>query len=583
YIVSILASLLVSLTVTPVLSYYLLANSKVTHRTTDSFLLRALKGAATPLIRFSMRHPVVLLAATWLAVGAASWLLTRQGADFLPQFDEGSIQINVSLPAGSSLQASNDAAAVIDGKLRAMQKSAVNPDGAILHFVRRTGRAELDEHAAPVHASEYILNMNPAVIGQREEILRRLLVDLKEELPGVDIEAEQPLAHLISHMLSGVSAHVAIKVYGDDLDTLQRMARQIKGEIADIRGVTAPVIEAQAHVDELHIVLRKEDLALHGVSRKYVFDFVQTALQGEVVSKVLDGQRRFDLVVRLQERYRTDYLNLGELRMELPEGRGVIKLADVADFPKGATGPNAINRENVRRRLVIRCNVLGRDLRSVVNEIQERVRERVRLPQGYFLEYGGQFESQRSATLLIAVLAAISVVGMFAVLLVLHPSVRIVLQILNALPMAFVGGVLALVLTRQTLTVASLVGFVSLGGIAVRNGILLVTHYFHLMREEGESFSESMILRGSLERLAPVLMTALTAGIALLPIVLGGQKPGLEILYPVATVILGGLVTSTFCEFLIHPGLFWRFSGKDAARLASEGSSEDDLLSDKVV
>jgi HME family heavy-metal exporter len=230
---------------------------------------------------------------------------------------------------------------------------------------------------------------------------------------------------------------------------------------------------------------------------------------------------------------------------------------------------------------VIRCNTKKRDLASAVAEIQDRVKQQIELPEGYFVEYSGQFESQRQATRLILILALVSLVGMFVVLMLLYPSVPIVAQILNALPTAFIGGVLALVLTRQTLTVASLVGFISLGGIAVRNGILLVTHYFHLMKEEGEDFTEHMVLRGSLERLAPVLMTALTAGIGLLPLVIGGQEPGREILYPVATVILGGLVTSTFCEFLIHPGLFWRFSGQDALRLARSEGSDEDLLDEK--
>jgi HME family heavy-metal exporter len=363
-------------------------------------------------------------------------------------------------------------------------------------------------------------------------------------------------------MLSGVTAQIAIKVYGDDLATLQRLSQQIKAAIGSVPGVTTPIIEPQVQVDELHIVLRPDELGFYGVSRAYVADFVGTALRGEAVSQVLDGQRRFDLVVKLQEPYRSDYERLKELRIDLPDGRGQIKLGDVADFPPGATGPNQLMRENVRRRAVVRCNVLGRDLGSAVNEIQDKIRDRVSLPEGYAVEYGGQFESQRSATLLIGVLAAASVVGMFVVLLILHPSVPIVLQILNAIPTAFIGGVMALLLTHQTLTVASLVGFVSLGGIAVRNGILLVTHYFHLMHDESEGFTMQMVMRGSLERLAPVLMTALTAGIALIPLVVSGKKPGLEILYPVATVILGGLVTSTFCEFLIHPGLFWRFSGK---------------------
>jgi HME family heavy-metal exporter len=582
YIVSILASLLVSLTVTPVLSYYLLPQSKAAHRKGDGPLLRVLKWAATFLIRLSMARPGWLLLLTWALVGFSIWRLTRLGADFLPKFDEGSIQVNVSLPPGSSLQASNQVSAVLDARFRTMQKSPENPRGEILHFVRRTGRAELDEHAAPVNTGEYVLTINPDCGRGRDDILQQLLAELREEAPGVDIETEQPLAHLISHMLSGVNAQVAVKVFGDDLDKLRQAAERIRSVIQTVPGVTPPIVEPIQMTDELHVRLRAGDLAYHGVSRAYVADFLQTALQGAPISQVLDGQRRFDLVVRLEEAYRTDYAQLGRLRIDLPPGsdgkpRGQIELRELADIG-GGIGPNAVNRENARRRIVIRCNTHGRDLAGVVADVQKRIESAVELPAGYFVEYGGQFESQRRATTLIAVLAGVSCLGMFTVLMMLYPSVRITLQILNALPTAFIGGVLALVLTGQTLTVASLVGFISLGGIAVRNGILLVTHYFHLMKEEGEGFTQQMVLRGSLERLAPVLMTALTAGIGLVPLVVGGQAPGREILYPVATVILGGLVTSTFCEFLIHPGLFWRFSGKDAEGLArSENDQEDPL------
>lgn len=574
YIVSILSSLLVSLTVTPVLSYYLLPTAPATHREKDGPLLAILKRIASPFVGLSMALPGPLLLATWAFVALAGLLFANMGSSFLPDFDEGSVQVNVTLPPGSSLEASNQVSSTIDAKLRTLQVSPDNPDAAIRYFVRRTGRAEMDEHASPVNFGEYILNMNPDVHLRREETIKNLLDELKQEVPGVDIEVEQPLAHLISHMVSGVYAQIAIKIYGDDLDMLQQLANQAKSIIENVEGVTDPIIEPIRQTEELHIRLRSEDLAIHGVTRAYVARILQTALQGEVVSQILDGQRRFDLLVRLEEQYRTDYANLERLRIDLPENRGQIELADIADVEEG-TGPNAVYRENARRRIVIRCNTQERDLSSAVKEIEQRLGTKLALPGGYFIEFAGQFESQRRATQMILILSGVSVLGMFVVLMILMPSVRIVLQILNALPTAFIGGVFALVLTGQDLTVASLVGFISLGGIAVRNGILLVTHYIHLMREEGQGFSKETILRGSLERLAPVLMTALTAGIALVPLVVGGKEPGREILYPVATVILGGLFTSTFCEFLIHPGLFWRFSGKDAARIAKRNELEE--------
>ncbi len=574
YIVSILSSLLVSLSLTPVLSYYLLPNSKATHREQDGLLLRFLKRSGGHLVRLSMAIPGPLVLATLFVVALAGWQFSKLGGSFLPEFDEGSIQVNVTLPPGSSLNASNHVSGVIDAKFKELQKSNANPEGSILHFVRRTGRAEMDEHASPVNVGEYILSMNPDVHLRREEVVKTLLDELKEEVPGVDIEVEQPLAHLISHMVSGVYAQIAIKIYGDDLDKLRELATRAKTTIQNVECLTDPIIEPIRQTEEIHIRLRAEDLATHGVTRAYVASILQTALQGEVVSQVLEGQRRFDLLIRLEEEYRTDYANLGRLRIDLPNGRGQVELSDLATVEVGV-GPNAINRENARRRIVIRCNTQGRDLSSAVAEIKLRLKRQLVLPEGYFLEFSGQFESQQKATKVILILSGVSILGMFVVLLVLVPSVRMVLQLLFALPTAFVGGVMALVISQQDLTVASLVGFISLGGIAVRNGILLVTHYIHLLKEEGEGFTKETILRGSLERLAPVLMTALTAGVALIPLVLGGQEPGREILYPVATVILGGLVTSTFCEFLIRPGLFWKFSGKDAVRIAMKDDLEE--------
>ncbi len=572
YIVSILASLLVSLTVTPVLSSYLLPRAKATHRTEDSPLLRSLKWGASFLIRLSMGRAGTLLLLTWLAVGGCVYLLTTLGTDFLPPFDEGSVQVNVSLPPGSSLEASNEVAARVDARLAAMRKTEQNPDGPVLQFVRRTGRAELDEHVEPVSNTEYILNMNPDSGRGRDEVIGELRKQLEDLRLGASVEVEQPLAHLISHMISGVTAQIAIKVHGDDFNTLRRTAEQVRAAIQSVPGLTTPVVEAQQHIEQVEVRLRGDDLAFHGLRRKTVADFVQTALKGEVVSQVLEGQRRFDLLMRLDEPFRSDYDGLRGLRLELPDRKNQVSLGDVADVGLGA-GPNAIGRDNARRRIAVRCNVQGRDLGSVVADIRQRVRERVVLPEGYFVEYGGQFESQQRATRLIGILAVVALAGMFLVLYLLYPSARIVLQILNALPTAFIGGVLALWLSGQTLTVASMVGFISLGGIAARNGILLVSHYFHLMKHEGEGFTQAMVLRGSLERLSPVLMTALTAGIALVPLVVAGHQPGREILYPVATVILGGLVTSTLCEFLIHPGLFWKFSGRDAEQIA-RGAAE---------
>ena len=400
-------------------------------------MLRALKWMVSPLIRISMRLPALLLIATWVIVAIAAWQLAQLGRNFLPAFDEGSVQVNVTLPPGSSLQASNQVSTNIDGVFKSMQKSSTNPDGAILNFVRRTGRAQMDEHASPVNFGEYILSMNPEAEHNREKMIADLRERIGKEVPGVDIEVEQPLAHLISHMVSGVYAQIAIKIHGDDLDTLLTLADQVKSSIANVPGVTPPIVEPIQMTPELHIQLRGDDLAMHGLTRQYVASVLQTALQGQVVSEVLEGQRRFDLLVRLEEAYRTDYPNLGRLRIDLPhqdgqKERGQIELRDVATISKGLVR-TPVNRENARRRIVIRCNTEGRDLASAVTEIRQRVDSQVTMPVGYYVEYGGQFESQQNATQLIGILAGLSVVGMFGVLLILFPSVRIVLQILNAL------------------------------------------------------------------------------------------------------------------------------------------------------
>ena len=564
YIVSILASLFVSLTVTPALSYLLLPQAKVMHAEREGFLLRSLKWLVGHVIRFSMRHlwPIFSVMAVLLVMAMVT--VANLGRDFLPPFNEGSVQVNVLLPPGTSLETSDRIAQMVDARLKRIPE--------VQSLGRRTGRAELDEHAEGVNTSEIIVSLRAGAGRSREQILS----DIREELtqiPGVMISAEQPLQHLISHMLSGVKAQLGIKLYGDDLEVLRTKANEIKAAIADVPGVRDLLVEQQIDIPQLRINLRRDQLAYYGLRAQDVNDFVETAMNGKVVSQVLLGQRTFDLLVRLDDPFRQDLETLKRLSLDVPAG-GRIPLDAVAYVSRGG-GPNTINRENVRRRIIVQCNTAGRDLGSVVADIQARlVPLQASLPTGYFIEYGGQFESQQSATRAIGFLSLLSLAGMFLVLFTLFRSANLTLQILICLPTAFVGAVAALVLTHQSLTVASLVGFISLGGIASRNGILLMAHYLHLMKYEGEEFGLDMIERAGKERLAPVLMTALCAGIALIPLVLAAGEPGKEILYPVATVILGGLITSTALEFVVRPAIFYCFGRRAAEAYVMQEESE---------
>jgi len=576
YIVAILASTLVSLTVTPVLSYYLLPKAKATVRGSDGPVIRGLKALATPVIRFSM-HPVgmpLILGAVAVTVLASVVMVSLMGKDFLPPFDEGAAQVNLYTEPGSSLETSREVRQIADRNFGGLLATEENPEGPLLSFTCRTGRAELDEHVMGVHVSEYIMSLNPESGLSRQELIEALHAAV-DDIPGVQHEVEQPLAHMISHMLSGVQAQIAIKLYGDDLDVLRRRAEQIKAAIADMDGIAEPFVEQQQLIPQLRIELRRDRLAFYGISAAFVHEFVETAMNGRVVSQIIEGQRTFDLLLRMAEPHREDIANLRRMPLDLPDGTRV-PLSAVAHVYEGA-GPNTIQREDARRRIVVRVNTLDRDLGSTVAEIRRRVNENVSLPEGYFVTYGGQFEAQKAATRRILLLSAVAAVAVFVLLYSTYPSANIVLQILIALPVAFVGGVAAVVLTGQTLSVASMVGFISLGGIAARNGLLLVSTYLDLIPAEG--LRRETILSGSLERLAPVLMTGLTTGMGLIPLVLGGHLPGKEILFPVATVILGGLITSTLAEFLVRPGLFWFFSQEEGPRLAKQlredGESEE--------
>jgi HME family heavy-metal exporter len=564
YIVSILASLVVSLTVTPVLSFWLLPHARFMAHEQDGVLLRVLKALAGWAIRLSVRHPVPILAAVAVAVGVSVAFVAGLGRDFLPPFNEGCVQVNVLLPPGTSLETSNAIASMVDEKIGSIRGVAT--------FSRRTGRAELDEHAEGVNASEIIVSFDPRAGRDREEVLEELRDELTQ-VPGVVIAVEQPLAHLISHMLSGVKAQVGIKLYGDDLGILRRTAERMKQAIADVRGVKDLMVEQQVEIPQLQIRLRRDKLVQYGLTADAVNEFVETAMNGRTVSEIVEGERKFDLVVRLDEPYRVDLDTLRRTPITLPAG-GRVPLETVADIALGS-GPNTINRENVRRRIIIQCNTAGRDLGGVVTDIQARLAPLLaELPTGYFVEYGGQFESQRQATRMIGALSLVSLAGMFLALYTLFRSTNLALQVLSALPMAAIGSVAALVLTRQSLTVASMVGFISLSGIASRNGILLIAHYLHLVRHEGERFTPQMVERAGRERVAPMLMTALTAGIALVPLVMAAGEPGKELLYPVATVILGGLISSTLLDFFVHPALFWCFGRGQAERAMVEAECD---------
>lgn len=582
YIVSILSSLIVSLTVTPVLAYWMLGGKTPVANEAgdsnaagsghsvelDSFFVRMLKWVGARVIRFSLTFPRLNLTVTLLAVALSALFVLSLDRDFLPPFNEGSMQLNVVLPPGTSLATSNEINKTVEQRLLEIDD--------VDRFVRRTGRAELDEHAEGVNMSEYVLELNPNSPRTREEQLYEIR-EAMADIPGIVTAVEQPIAHLISHMLSGVKAQIGIKIYGDDLDVLRRKAGEMESAIKGVAGVTDLLIEPQVIIPQMRIELDRDKLLLYGMTAADVNEFISTAMNGDVVSEILIGQRTFDLMVRLDEDYREDLQKLKRLTIDLPDG-GKVPLESVANIYESG-GPNTINRENVRRRIVLQCNVSERGVVDVVEDIQKAVAPIMAgMDDGYFVEFGGQFESQQSATRIIGALFAVSMLGVFMVLFTMFRSINLSLQVMAALPMAFIGSVAALVITGQTLTVASMVGFISLGGIASRNGILLLNHYLHLVKYEGADWSKDMIVQAGLERLAPVLMTALTSGIGLVPLVLASGEPGKEILYPVATVILGGLISSTLLDFFVHPALFWLFGMKEAQRVIQESVTDVELF-----
>ncbi|AZP12481.1 efflux RND transporter permease subunit [Undibacterium parvum] len=557
YIVSILASMIVSVTVTPVMAYYLLPQMKQLH-SGDSPLVVWLKRWDSRLLQWSFPHARRLFTAAVLLVvlvGASVPFFPRA---FLPPFNEGTLTIGILLNPGTSLTESN--------RIGTLAEQLVAQVPEVIHLGRRTGRAELDEHAEGVHSTEMDVDLR-ASQRSREEIISDIRQRLAS-LPAVS-NVGQPISHRLDHLLSGVRAQIALKVYGDDLDTLRGLATDLRDRLAKIPGVTDLQIEKQVLIPQVKIRLDYEQAALYGVAPGNLLRSLEQMIEGERITQIIEGNRRFDLLLRLPEQARSAQA-LADLLIETPNG--YVPLSKVAKIEEGE-GPNQVSRENSRRRIVLSANTDGRDMSKVITDIRAELAAKP-LPQGYFSALEGQFQAQEQSARLIALLTLISLVMIFMVLYSRYRSMALSFIIMGNIPLALVGSVIALWISGQALSVAALVGFITLTGIATRNGILKISHYINLCAFEGETFGQKMIVRGSLERLTPVLMTALVAAFALLPLLMAADAPGKEVLHPVAVVIFGGLISSTLLDTLITPLMFWLWGEKPLRQLLASRSNE---------
>jgi HME family heavy-metal exporter len=558
YITSILASMLVAITVTPVLCYYLLPGlTQQQHG--DSALVRFLKKRDETLLHWSFRHARTLLAAALIAVVAAASTVPLFARSFLPAFNEGTLTINLLLQPGTALSESNKIGALAEQLL--LQVPEVTQVG------RRTGRAELDEHAEGVHYGEIDVDLKVSE-RPREEVLaeiRRVL----SVLPG-NVSVGQPISHRLDHLLSGVRAQIAIKVFGDDIATLRALGASLQAELGKVAGVTDLTLEKQVLIPQLKVRVDYQKAAAYGVAPGELLHSLQQQIDGVKLSQLVSNERRFDLLLRLPDGAREPQA-LSGLLIQTP--KGAVPLALLAEVLE-SDGPNQISRENGRRRIVLSANVEGRDLSHAVTDIRA-VLAATQLPEGYFTVLEGQFQAQEEASSLIAVLSLGSLLAMLLVLYSRYQSLRLTLIIMANIPLALIGSVLALWLSGAPLSVATLVGFITLAGIATRNGILKISHYINLCRFEGEVFGPAMIIRGSLERLTPVLMTALVAAFALLPLLFSADAPGKEILHPVAVVIFGGLVSSTLLDTVLTPLMFWLWGREPLERLLANADKTE--------
>jgi|CXWL01.1.fsa_nt_gi CzcA family heavy metal efflux pump len=547
YIVAIAASLVVAMTLTPALCAYLLPRSKSLGHG-ESRLLTWLKKRYRPVLTWALERPKGVLGGASLVFVSALAIVPFFGRAFLPEFNEGTLTLNVVTLPGTSLEESD--------RLGRRVEQALLSFPQVVHTSRRTGRAEFDEHAQDVNAAELDvgLDMSKAKLNKEEllEAMRKALA----QVPGAVVTIGQPLSHRIDHMLSGTRANIALKLHGDDLDKLRGLAEQVKKVAEGTRGAVDVAIEQQVDIPEIEIRADRDAVARYGLTTGQVAEAVEHAFAGETVGHMLEGQRTVDIVLRLDDASRADLDTLSSTLIDTPTG-GRVPLKMLATLVR-ERGPNTISRENVQRKMVVQANVAGRDLAAVVADLKKAITTQVQFPEGYYIVYGGQFESAQEATRTIGLLSLMVVAGIFLLLVVAFASARNALLTLVNLPLALVGGVVAVALTSGVVSVASLVGFITLFGIATRNGIMMVSHFEHLMREEGKSLPDAVV-QGSLERLAPILMTALCAGLALVPLALGADEPGNEIQAPMGVVILGGLLSSTGLNMLVVPVLFRLF------------------------
>ncbi|MCK5135259.1 MAG: efflux RND transporter permease subunit [Bacteroidales bacterium] len=546
FIVSLLASLLIALTLTPVLSSYMLTTKKQLARDErgGNRLVQKLnawyKNSLVLVLKF--RLPVIIISTGMLVVTLVMFF--RFGNSFLPQFNEGTLTLTTITLPGVSLEQSNQITGHIDNELLEIPE--------VKYVSRRTGRAELNEHS---HGGSNTSEIDvPYELSERSN--EAFMEDVRERLggiQGININIGQPLGHRIDHMLSGTRASIAIKLFGTDLGTMYRLANDIKGSITDIPGLVDLNVEQLVEIPQLQIRPRRELLARYGIPQNEFTHFVETAIAGKKVAEVYDDNLNFDLIVRYDKPFRNSTDAIRNTLIDTYNGQK-IPLSFVADVVS-VSGPNTINRENVQRKLVISANTSGRDLGSVVSEIQQTITESIDLPEGYRIEYGGQFESAKRASVTLLVTSLLAILVIFVILYQEFKSAKLAGVILINLPLALIGGVVAIKLSSQILSIPSIIGFITLFGIATRNGILLVSRYRHL-RQDGWSLKDT-IIHGSADRLNPILMTALASALALIPLALGSDKPGNEIQSPMAIVILGGLVTSTLLNLIVIPSVYY--------------------------